>query len=323
MSNQEIIVSAIQDEFSKFRTYYTSLFSNKVSSVDVLLKFLAERNGKMMRPLLVLLTAKCFGAVPESVYHLAASIELLHQGSLIHDDVIDESDKRRGKDSANAVYDNRLAVLLGDYVVSMGLKEITMTDNIRSVGTISSLIGTLSEGEIIQLDALNLPNLSEDLYFDIITKKTAYLFATAAEMSAFLCSASEQEVENMRRFGEIIGLCFQIRDDIFDYYKSTEIGKPFGNDLREGKFTLPAIYALTNSDRDWSLYIQNVRSLSATNDQIEEITDYTIQNGGIEYAEAKMQELKKQAISLLPAYISDDLRRAFQTYLDVIINREK
>ena len=128
-----------------------------------------------------------------------------------------------------------------------------MTDNIRSVGTISSLIGTLSEGEIIQLDALNLPNLSEDLYFDIITKKTAYLFATAAEMSAFLCSASEQEVENMRRFGEIIGLCFQIKDDIFDYYKSTEIGKPFGNDLREGKFTLPAIYALTNSDRDWSL----------------------------------------------------------------------
>lgn len=323
MTNQDLIVLPVQDEFSKFRTYYTSLFTNKVSSVDVLLKFLAERKGKMMRPLLVLLTAKCFGTVPESVYHLAASIELLHQGSLIHDDVIDESDKRRGKDSANAIYDNRLAVLLGDYVVSMGLKEITMTDNIRSVGTISSLIGTLSEGEIIQLDALNLPNLSEELYFDIITKKTAYLFAAAAEMSAYLSGANLDEVKNMRRLGEIIGLCFQIKDDIFDYHKSTEIGKPFGNDLREGKFTLPAIYALTNSDRDWSLYVQNVRSLSATQDQIEEITNYTIANGGIEYAEAKMQELKKQAISLLPAYISNDLRQAFITYLDIIINRKK
>ena len=323
MTNQDLIVLPVQDEFSKFRTYYTSLFTNKVSSVDVLLKFLAERKGKMMRPLLVLLTAKCFDAVPESVYHLAASIELLHQGSLIHDDVIDESDKRRGKDSANAIYDNKLAVLLGDYVVSMGLKEITATGDVRSVDTISSLIGTLSEGEIIQLDALNLPNLSEDLYFDIITKKTAYLFAASSEMSAYLSGATLEEVEKMRRLGEIIGLCFQIKDDIFDYHKSTEIGKPFGNDLREGKFTLPAIYALTHSDRDWSIYVQDVRSLSATQDQIEEITNYTIANGGIEYAEAKMQELKKQAISLLPAHISNDLREAFIAYLDIIINRKK
>jgi octaprenyl-diphosphate synthase len=238
-------------------------------------------------------------------------------------DVIDESDKRRGKDSANAIYDNKLAVLLGDYVVSMGLKEITATGDVRSVDTISSLIGTLSEGEIIQLDALNLPNLSEDLYFDIITKKTAYLFAASSEMSAYLSGATLEEVEKMRRLGEIIGLCFQIKDDIFDYHKSTEIGKPFGNDLREGKFTLPAIYALTHSDRDWSIYVQDVRSLSATQDQIEEITNYTIANGGIEYAEAKMQELKKQAISLLPAHISNDLREAFIAYLDIIINRKK
>lgn len=323
MADQDIIVLPIESEFSKFRTYYNSLFSSSVSSVDVLLKFLLQRKGKMMRPLLVLLTSKCFDKTPQSVYHLAASVELLHQGSLIHDDVIDESEKRRGKDSANAVFDNRMAVLLGDYIVSMALKEITSTKCVESIDAISSLIGTLSEGEIIQLDALNRPNLSEELYFEIITKKTAYLFAVCSYLSATLSDASVEERENMRKFGEIIGLCFQIKDDIFDYHKSTEIGKPFGNDLREGKFTLPAIYALSNSDRDWSVHISAVRSLQATQQQIEEITDYTIQNGGIEYAEKKMQELKEQAISLLPAHISDDLRQALVTYLNIIINRKK
>ncbi len=323
MTSLNNIILPVESEFSEFKSHYNSLFYSNVSSVDLLLKFLLQRKGKMMRPLLVLLTSKCFATVPESVHHLAAAVELLHQGSLIHDDVVDESDKRRGKESANAVFDNKMAVLLGDYVVSMALKEVTATESVESVDVISSLIGTLSAGEIMQLDALNLPNLSEDLYFDIITKKTAYLFAVCTCLAARLSGASEEETENMRRFGEIIGLCFQIKDDIFDYNKSTEIGKPFGNDLREGKFTLPAIYALNNSDRDWSEYVSAVRSLEATPEQIEEITDYTIQNGGIEYAERKMHELKEQAISLLPAHISANLREAFISYLDMIINRTK
>ena len=289
----------------------------------MLLKFLSRRNGKMMRPLLVLLVSKCYGQVPDSVYHLGAAVELLHQGSLIHDDVVDESEKRRGHRSANAAFDNRLAVLLGDYVVSMALQQITATAHVRCVQHLSKLIGTLSEGEINQLNALDFDTLSEDVYFDIISKKTAILFSTCTELSAVLSGASGQEIEGFRQFGHVAGLCFQIMDDILDYHSSDETGKPSGNDMKEGKFTLPAIYALNTSGRDWSAHIKAIRSLTATPEQIKEVTDYTVSNGGIDYAVTKMDELKKQAIQGLPAFISIDLRTAFECYLELITNRAK
>ncbi len=317
------ICMPVEAEFDEFRSRYSSLFSCSNPAVDVLLKFLSRRNGKMMRPLLVLLVSKCYGQVPDSVYHLGAAVELLHQGSLIHDDVVDESEKRRGHRSANAAFDNRLAVLLGDYVVSMALQQITATADVRCVQHLSKLIGTLSEGEINQLNALDFDTLSEDVYFDIISKKTAILFSTCTELSAVLSGASGQEIEGFRQFGHVAGLCFQIMDDILDYHSSDETGKPSGNDLKEGKFTLPAIYALNNSNRDWSAHIKAIRSLSATPDQIKEVTEYTLSNGGIDYAVRKMDELKKQAIQGLPAFISTDLRTAFESYLELITNRAK
>ena len=269
------------------------------------------------------MVSKCYGQVPDSVYHLGAAVELLHQGSLIHDDVVDESEKRRGHRSANAAFDNRLAVLLGDYVVSMALQQITATADVRCVQHLSKLIGTLSEGEINQLNALDFDTLSEDVYFDIISKKTAILFSTCTELSAVLSGASVQEIEGFRQFGHVAGLCFQIMDDILDYHSSDETGKPSGNDMKEGKFTLPAIYALNSSGRDWSAHIKAIRSLSATPEQIKEVTDYTVSNGGIDYAVRKMDELKKQAIQGLPAFISTDLRTAFESYLELITNRAK
>lgn len=317
------ICMPVEAEFDEFRSRYSSLFSCSNPAVDVLLKFLSRRNGKMMRPLLVLLVSKCYGQVPDSVYHLGAAVELLHQGSLIHDDVVDESEKRRGHRSANAAFDNRLAVLLGDYVVSMALQQITATAHVRCVQHISKLIGTLSEGEINQLNALDFDTLSEDVYFDIISKKTAILFSTCTELSAVLSGASGQEIEGFRQFGHVAGLCFQIMDDILDYHSSDETGKPSGNDMKEGKFTLPAIYALNSSGRDWSSHIKAIRSLSATPEQIKEVTDYTVSNGGIDYAVRKMDELKKQAIQGLPAFISTDLRTAFESYLELITNRAK
>ena len=317
------ICMPVEAEFDEFRSRYSSLFSCSNPAVDVLLKFLSRRNGKMMRPLLVLLVSKCYGQVPDSVYHLGAAVELLHQGSLIHDDVVDESEKRRGHRSANAAFDNRLAVLLGDYVVSMALQQITATAHVRCVQHLSKLIGTLSEGEINQLNALDFDTLSEDVYFDIISKKTAILFSTCTELSAVLSAASGQEIEGFRQFGHVAGLCFQIMDDILDYHSSDETGKPSGNDMKEGKFTLPAIYALNNSGRDWSAHIKAIRSLSATPEQIKEVTDYTVSNGGIDYAFRKMDELKKQAIQGLPAFISTDLRTAFESYLELITNRAK
>ncbi|MCQ2067807.1 MAG: polyprenyl synthetase family protein [Bacteroidaceae bacterium] len=321
MDYRKQICAPIEAEFDEFRSRYSSLFSCPNPAVDLLLKFLLRRNGKMMRPILALLVSKCYGQIPESAYHLAAAVELLHQGSLIHDDVVDESEQRRGRRSANAAFDNRMAVLLGDYVVSMALQQITATNDIKSVDTLSELIGTLSEGEINQLNALNYTSLSEDVYFDIILKKTAVLFSSCTSLSAHLSGASAGDIEAFRQFGHIAGLCFQIMDDILDYHDSTETGKPSGNDMKEGKFTLPAIYALTHSDKDWSNHIKAVRSLTATPDQIREITDYTLSNGGIDYSFSKMEDLKKQAIQGLPAFLSPELRIAFTSYLELITNR--
>lgn len=323
MDYMQSICNPVRAEFDEFRSRYSSLFSCSNPAVDVLLKFLSRRNGKMMRPILVLLVAKCYGSVPDSAYHLASAVELLHQGSLIHDDVVDESEQRRGRRSANAAFDNRIAVLLGDYVVSMALQQITATSHVRCVEHLSKLIGTLSEGEINQLNALDSDTLSEDVYFDIISKKTAILFSSCTELSAVLSGASDRETEAFRQFGHVSGLCFQIMDDILDYHSSDETGKPSGNDMKEGKFTLPAIYALNHSDRDWSGHIRAIRSLCATPEQIKEVTDYTVSNGGIQYAASKMEELKKQAIQGLPAFIPSDLRCALESYLELITNRAK
>ena len=323
MDYRKQICAPIEAEFEEFRSRYSSLFSCPNPAVDVLLKFLLRRNGKMMRPILALLVSKCYGVIPDSAYHLAAAVELLHQGSLIHDDVVDESEKRRGRRSANAAFDNRMAVLLGDYVVSMALQQIAASSDLKSVETLSALIGTLSEGEISQLNALNDTSLSEEVYFDIISKKTAVLFSSCTALSAHLSGASSQDVEAFRQFGHIAGLCFQIMDDILDYHDSSETGKPSGNDLKEGKFTLPAIYALTHSNQDWYAHIKAIRALEATSQQIREVTDYSVSNGGIDYALAKMEELKKQAIQGLPAFISTDLRMAFESYLELITNRSK
>ena len=323
MDYRKQICAPIELVFNEFSQRYSRLFSSANPGVDLLLKFLLERKGKLMRPILVLLVAKCYGQVNDGAYHLASAVELLHQGSLIHDDVVDESDKRRGKVSANAVYDNKMAVLLGDYIVSQALRQITATNNVACVEALSALIGTLSEGEITQLNALDSSTLSEDLYFDIISKKTAVLFSTCTSLSALLSGASSQEIEAFRQFGHVAGLCFQIMDDILDYHDSAETGKPSGNDMKEGKFTLPAIYALNHSDRDWSAHIKSIRALEATPDQIREVTEYSVSNGGINYAFAKMEELKKQAIQGLPAFISAELRNSFECYLELITNRVK
>lgn len=321
MDSRQQILSPIFAEFDEFQKRFSSLFSSSNEAVDVLLKFLSRRSGKQMRPILVLLVSKCFGSVPDSAYHLASSLELLHQGSLIHDDVVDESEKRRGLRSANAAFDNKMAVLLGDYVVSMALLEITATSNPVCVESISKLIGTLSQGEICQLNALESSNLSEQVYFDIISHKTAALFSCCTYLAAILSGATESQAEAFRQFGEVAGLCFQIMDDILDYHDTIQTGKPSGNDLKEGKFTLPAIYALTHSDKDWSASIKAVRSLCATSDQIKEITDYTTINGGIDYAISKMENLKRTALCGLPEIVNPELRNAFTSYLDLISNR--
>lgn len=248
MDKLQQIKLPIDKEFEEFRRLFDSSLQSSNSLLSEVLSYIKRRNGKMMRPILALLIAKLFGEINDSTLHAALSLELLHTASLVHDDVVDESDKRRGQSSVNAIYNNKVSVLVGDYMLATSLKHSAMTRQIRIVDLVACLGQNLSEGEIIQLANINASEFSEEVYYDVIRKKTAALFTASAEAGAISVHASDEMMKNARRFGEMIGIAFQIKDDIFDYYSSDEIGKPTGNDMREGKLTLPALYVLNTFD---------------------------------------------------------------------------
>ena len=231
--------------------------------------------------------------------------------------------ERRGQRSVNAVYDNKVAVLLGDYLLSMALLQSALTNHIRVVEIISRLGGTLSEGEIYQLNNIRTETVSEEAYFKVIRHKTAALFAACAELGAHSAGGSEAYVARARRFGELVGLCFQIRDDIFDYFSDSEIGKPTGNDMAEGKLTLPAIFALNHSnDAEIRACAQRIKSGEATPAEIARLVEYTKDHGGIEYAEQRMLELRDEALSLLPHWQSPAVREALEGYIHFVVERK-
>ena len=248
MDKLQQIKLPIDKEFEEFRRLFDSSLQSSNSLLSEVLSYIKQRNGKMMRPILALLIAKLFGEINDSTLHAALSLELLHTASLVHDDVVDESDKRRGQSSVNAIYNNKVSVLVGDYMLATSLKHSAMTREITIVDLVACLGQNLSEGEIIQLANINASEFSEEVYYDVIRKKTAALFTASAEAGAISVHASDEMVKNARLFGEMIGIAFQIKDDIFDYYSSDEIGKPTGNDMREGKLTLPALYVLNMFD---------------------------------------------------------------------------
>lgn len=278
----------------------------------------------MMRPILTLLIAKLVGKVNESTYYAAISLETLHTASLVHDDVVDESDKRRGQSSVNAIYDNKVSVLVGDYMLSTSLVNASLTQDIRLVELIARLGLELSEGEVIQLSNTDASDFSEEVYFDIIRKKTAALFATAAEAGALSANSSDEMAKNAALFGELLGIAFQIKDDIFDYYASDELGKPTGNDMREGKLTLPALYVLnTLKDEEMMQLALKIRSLEASCDEIALFIEYVKKNGGIEYASQVMVDYRNKALSMLPETTSKELKDALTAYIDYVIERKK
>lgn len=322
MDLYQSVIAPVNSELALFKNRLASLLQSDDNDLVPMLESLRNRNGKMMRPILVLLIGKFYGFPTESIYNVATSVELLHTATLLHDDVIDSSMLRRGQASFNAMFGNKVSILFGDYLVSVSLGEMARTGDVGNLADLASLSGTLSVGEIAQLALRSGDSLSEDNYFDIIYRKTACLFSTAARIAAHTCDACDVDVRGFAEFGRLAGLCFQIRDDIFDYYKSDEIGKPFGNDLREGKFTLPAIHALNNSADDWSSVIRDIRNCTASSEQIELVTDYTIKNGGISYAYQCMDKLSQQAISCLPKEMPGQLRDAFQAYLSLIVSRK-
>ena len=324
MDKLQQIKLPIDKEFEEFRRLFDSSLQSSNSLLSEVLSYIKQRNGKMMRPILALLIAKLFGEINDSTLHAALSLELLHTASLVHDDVVDESDKRRGQSSVNAIYNNKMSVLVGDYMLATSLKHSAMTREITIVDLVACLGQNLSEGEIIQLANINASEFSEEVYYDVIRKKTAALFTASAEAGAISVHASDEMVKNARLFGEMIGIAFQIKDDIFDYFDNKEIGKPTGNDMLEGKLTLPALYVLNTTKNEEAQEIAiKVKEGTATLDEIAHLISFIKENGGIEYAVQTMNVYKQKAFNLLASLPDSDICAALRAYLDYVVDREK
>ncbi len=307
---------------------FIDLFNKSLMHTDGLLSqaldHIRQRSGKRMRPMLILLMARNFGQVSSVTQHSAVGLELLHTASLVHDDVVDESSERRGQASVNATYNNKVAVLVGDYILSTALLHVSYSHSENIVRYLAELGRTLSNGEILQLNSVSNEEISEDVYYQVIKQKTAALFEACAGIGAMSADASELQVEEAKRFGQNLGVIFQIRDDIFDYYDSKEIGKPTGNDMAEGKLTLPVIYALKSTgDERMMKLARKVKSHEITSDEIAQLLAFTKANGGIEYADKCMWEFHAEAMNFLDNYVEDkDIYDALKAYLDFVIERK-
>lgn len=324
MDIASVIQSPITAELEDFRQLFERSLSSSNPLLNRVIEHIRQRSGKMMRPILVLLTAKLHGGAGLEAFHSAVALELLHNASLVHDDVVDESAERRGQLSVNAVFNNKVAVLSGDYLLATALVQVALTRNHDIIDVVSALGQDLADGELLQLSNVSNPDFSEQVYFEVIRKKTAVLFAACTKAGALAAGASTEAVEKARQFGECIGLCFQIKDDIFDYDENAEIGKPTGNDMHEGKLTLPVLYALNSTgDEEARRIALRVKSGAASADEIERLVAFTKQNGGIEYAEQVMRDLQRKAFALLPAEGDAEVRRALEAYLNYVVERQK
>ena len=322
-------LSLIKKPIEGYLDDFIKLFNDSLSHTDGLLSQVLEhiksRGGKRMRPMLILLIAKNYGGISSVTQHSAVGLELLHTASLVHDDVVDESKERRGQASVNAVYNNKVAVLVGDYVLSTALLNVALTNNTHIVQSLAELGRTLSNGEILQLSNIQNSEFSEEVYYEVIKMKTAALFEACCEIGAMSANATEEDLEKAKTFGRNLGIIFQIRDDIFDYYDSKEIGKPTGNDMSEGKLTLPVLYALNSThDSEMEEIARKVKSRDVSQEEISRLVAFTKANGGIEYAEQKMLELRTQCLQFIDAEsVTEEIRIALTAYIDYVIQRNK
>ena len=323
MDYLSIIKNPIEAELADFVSLFNQSLSHEDGLLGSALEHIRKRAGKRMRPILILLMARNFGQITDVTQNAAVGLELLHTASLVHDDVVDESEERRGQASVNATYDNKVAVLVGDYILSTALLCVARTHSEQIVTYLAELGRTLSDGEILQLSNIGRKDISEDVYYDVIKQKTAALFEACAGIGALSSGASEEDVMAAKQFGQNLGIIFQIRDDIFDYYDSKEIGKPTGNDMAEGKLTLPVIHAVNNGgDEDMKRLALKVKDHSVTAEEIASLVDYTKRMGGIEYAEKRMWEFHAEAQRFLDERVGQqEIKEALQAYLDFVIKR--
>jgi octaprenyl-diphosphate synthase len=318
-----LIKQPIGAELEEFVQLFDKSLSGKDGMLGQALDHIRNRSGKRMRPMLILLIAKNFGLVNEATQHAAVGLELLHTASLVHDDVVDESEERRGQASVNASYNNKVAVLVGDYILSTALLSVSFTHSDEIVKELAELGRTLSNGEILQLTNIRNQEISEDVYYQVIKQKTAALFETCAGIGALSVDASKDKVEAARKFGQNVGIIFQIRDDIFDYFESKEIGKPTGNDMAEGKITLPLIYALNKTDDvEMKNLAAKVKAGTVNQDEIARLVAFAKESGGIDYAEQKMNDFHRDASLFIERFVDNpSLKAALNAYLDFVIKR--
>lgn len=324
MDYLSIINRPIEQEINDFNGFFKSQLKSDVVLMNDTLSFVSESIGKMMRPTLLLLVAKSIGNVNEKTFAAATSVEMLHTASLLHDDVIDESDKRRGRQSLNTRFNNNVAVLTGDYMFSMALNCTARTGDIRVVDAISVMGRDLPNGEVMQVELQQNGSYSEENYLKVIYYKTASLFVCCCACAVYTAGGSDELVEKFSNYGKYIGLCFQMKDDIFDYY-SNDIGKPTGSDMREGKITLPALYVLRTSSNPLLTPIREKLSKGIYLDEkeIESLIEISKEEGGVEYTSQMINRYREMAIESIPADITDEYRNALIAYIDYVISREK
>lgn len=323
MSTLKLIQSPIKEEMKIFEQYFRSSMKSKVALLDIITNYIIRSKGKQMRPMLVFLTAKLVGKVNDSTYNAASLIELLHTATLVHDDVVDEANERRGFFSINALWKNKIAILVGDYLLSRGLLLAVDKKEFELLKIVSVAVREMSEGELLQIEKARKLDITEEVYFDIIEKKTATLIASCTIAGASSAGADKETLERIGEFGKYLGIAFQIKDDLFDYLKTNLTGKPSGNDIKEKKMTLPLIHALSKASaiekRQLLRLIKNKRNNKV---KVEEVTKFVIDKGGIEYATNKMNEFRQKAHDILSSFPDNEARVSLYKLVDFTITRE-
>lgn len=312
----------IADELKIFEKKFADAVRSDNSSLDRIMKYIIKRKGKQMRPMFVFLSAKLHGPVTESTYRAAALVELLHTATLVHDDVVDESLERRGFFSINALWKNKIAVLVGDYLLSKGLLLSTQHHEFKQLEILSEAVKLMSEGELLQLEKARKLNIKEDIYFQIIESKTASLLASACAAGAWSTTKDEEITSQMKLFGQKTGIAFQIKDDLFDY-GTDDIGKPTGNDLKEKKLTLPLIYTLNNvSAPERRKIIYTIKNHNTDKEKIAQVIDRVVETGGINYAKEKMHTFKEEALRILHQFPHSDIRDGLEELVRFTVDRK-
>ena|SRR6218665_177199 len=317
------LLEPIQDEMKIFEDRFKESMRSKVPLLDKITHYIIKRKGKQMRPMFMFLSAKMLGNINDKTYEAASMVELLHTASLVHDDVVDDANERRGFFSVNALWKNKIAVLVGDYLLSKVLLHSIESDNIRALQIVAKAVREMSEGELLQIEKARKLDITEEVYFEVIRQKTASLIATVCEAAAASVDR-EDMAENMRLFGEYVGLAFQLKDDIFDFGSSEEIGKPSGNDIRERKLTLPIIYALNNASKeDVKLLKYIIKHKNEDKKSIQQAMEIVIANGGIAYAEKHMLAYKEKALNCIKDVPDSPSKRSLIGLVEYTVSRTK